>query len=59
MEYTKRNFDIARAIIEILAKEKCTTAETADILNYVQKVVRESSVVQVNGIVDHLLSFQQ
>lgn len=46
METTKQNYQIAKEIIELLAKENCTVKQSEEILSFVGTTIRNTSTVQ-------------
>ena len=46
MEATKQNYQIAKEIIELLAKENCTVKQSEEILSFVGTTIRNTSTVQ-------------
>ena len=54
MKITENNVKTAAAILEILAKNKCTVADTGNILSFVEKVVRNQTTVPKH---DYLADF--
>lgn len=46
MDATKQNYQIAREIIALLAKEHCTVRQSEEILSFVGTTIRSTSTVQ-------------
>ena len=51
MEINKKNIRIARAIADILEKEKCTVDETREILLFINSISGKKSTVQITSAI--------
>lgn len=45
MKATRQNEEIARTIINLLAKEKCTVKQSDEILHYVERTITMNATV--------------